>query len=408
MTPWYASRFTGLYSHLGPLPVRPHDPQLHVWSGVAAGKHEVHASGIGWDAALAGAACAGEAIERWQTYPLPGDQLVTACADEWALDEPLVPCERWVLFHAAQYASADFPFVPLTGRTRSACGGGGRARAGEPWWVPAELVYLDARPGHRHTICPGLSTGLACGRTGDPILLRGLQEVIERDAVLGAWWGHYPLEEYQIGDVLDGMRRDAGERLLRPNLTYHCFRIVTPFSAHVALVTLAGEDREGWCFSAGSACRETAAAAWEKALLEAVHGRHYVRYLKQQASEGKLRLGALPTNFAEHAVWYSLRPGDLKATIVERPQTSGTNAFPSAVEGVSQLVERLGPARPVLFRDLTPPALASEGLGWRVLRVVVPGLQPLHGDHRLPHLGGPLWAPRGPAEWGSMPPHPFP
>jgi hypothetical protein len=39
---------------------------------------------------------------------------------------------------------------------------------------------------------------------------------------------------------------------------------------------------------------------------------------------------------------------------------------------------------------------------------VVPGLQPLHGDHRFPHLGGRLWSPHGLADWAAMPPHPFP
>jgi len=43
-----------------------------------------------------------------------------------------------------------------------------------------------------------------------------------------------------------------------------------------------------------------------------------------------------------------------------------------------------------------------------VLKVVVPGLQPMHGDHLLPFLGGPLWAPRRLADWQTMPPHPFP
>ena len=57
---------------------------------------------------------------------------------------------------------------------------------------------------------------------------------------------------------------------------------------------------------------------------------------------------------------------------------------------------------------MTPPGIAQAQLGWYVLRVVVPGLQPLHGDHRLPHLGGPLWAPRGLHDWAGMPPHPFP
>jgi hypothetical protein len=47
-------------------------------------------------------------------------------------------------------------------------------------------------------------------------------------------------------------------------------------------------------------------------------------------------------------------------------------------------------------------------MDWLVLRVVVPGLQPLHGNHALAHLGGPLWAPRGLAEWRDVPPHPMP
>src|SRR5439155_15628197 len=75
---------------------------------------------------------------------------------------------------------------------------------------------------------------------------------------------------------------------------------------------------------------------------------------------------------------------------------------------MQRLTTLLGPERPVLFRSMTPPALASEQLGWHVVRVVVPGLQPLHGHHAYAHLGGPLWSPRGLADWHAMLPHPFP
>jgi ribosomal protein S12 methylthiotransferase accessory factor len=368
----------------------------------------VEAGGVGWEPGEAEGACAGEAVERLQAHPLPDDQLVTACADDWPLAEPFVPPERWVLFHPEQYRQAGFPFEPLTGRTVCPWVCCRQALTGEPWWLPAELVFLNGRAGEQHRLGPGLSTGLACGRTGEPVLLRGLQEVVERDAVVGAWWGRYPLEEYAIAEVIDGLRPDARERLLRPNLTYRCFRVLGPFSAHVMLVTIAGEDREGCCFSAGSACRETAAAGWEKALLEAVHGRHYARYLKGRHAEGRLALGRWPTTFAEHAVWYSVHPRDLGRTVLARPQPRGADPYPPGVETTALLAQRLGPDRPVLFRSMTPPALAAEGLGWHVLRVVVPGLQPLHGNHLLPHLGGPLWSPRGLAEWGQMPPHPFP
>jgi hypothetical protein len=76
-----------------------------------------------------------------------------------------------------------------------------------------------------------------------------------------------------------------------------------------------------------------------------------------------------------------------------------------SAETVSLLQEKLGRERPILFRDLTPPGLAPPE--WRVLRILIPGLQPLHGDHRFPFLGGPLWKPRRWSDWASILPHPF-
>jgi thiazole/oxazole-forming peptide maturase SagD family component len=412
MTPWYASAYTGLFRNIGALSPRPHDPQLALHSGHAASWHDatlnIEASGIGWDADAAEGACVGEAVERLQPYALPDDCVIRASCEAWPLDEPTVPPSRWVLFHPDQYRQAEFPFQPLTPQTECDWVCCRQALTGDPWWVPAEFVWLHQRHARGHRICPGLSTGLACGRVGDPILLRGLVEVIERDAVVGALWGSYELQEFNITDVLDGLRPDARQRVLRPNLTYRCFRIVSPFSDHVMIVTLTGEDREGFCFSIGTACRETAAASWNKALLEAIHDRHYVRFLKQQIADGKLQLGQWPTNFAEHAVWYGVHPHEIERTIFAAECARGRKPFRGEVETVAKLAERLGPDRPVLFRSLTPQALASEDLGWHVLRVVVPGLQPLHGNHLLPHLGGPLWSPRGLATWREMPPHPMP
>jgi thiazole/oxazole-forming peptide maturase SagD family component len=416
MTAWHASPYTGLFRSFGPFPSRPHDPPLALCAGSAAswltadgeGSASVEASGIGWDADMADGACAGEAIERLHAYPASDDHVVGASYAAWPLDEPAVPPERWVLFHSEQYRQDGFPFEPFTKETTCPWMCCRQALTGEPWWVPADFVYLHQRGRHGHGICPGLSTGLASGRTGDPILLRGLQEVIERDAVMGAWWGRYGLEEYTIDDVLSGLRSDAAERVLRLNLTYRCFRVVTPFSDHVSLVTIAGADREGWCFSVGSACRATAAAGWNKALLEAIHGRHYVRYLKKQLADGAMQLGPFPLDFAQHAVWYSVYPDRLADTVLGVKQPPGRDAFAGGAETVSTLAERLGPQRPVLFRSLTPTPLAAEGMDWHVLRVVVPSLQPLHGNHLLAHLGGPLWSPRGLADWLAAPPHPMP
>jgi ribosomal protein S12 methylthiotransferase accessory factor len=247
---------------------------------------------------------------------------------------------------------------------------------------------------------------MSCGREGDPIVLRGVQEVIERDALVGMWWGRYPLEEHDLHAVFSLLEPDLPVRLLRPNLRYRCYRVASPFSEHVTVTTLAGDDREGFSFSAGSACRETLAASWRKSLLEAVQGRHYVRFLKARNAE-RAKSIETPTDFAEHAAFYSYYPDRRQATVLEKAMKVGQRQSMEA-ETLPGLLERLEPRRPVLFRLLTPPPLSTEKMGWVVVRVLVPGLQPLHGDHRLPFLGGDLWRPHGLRPWDEMAPHPFP
>ncbi len=407
---WYESRFTGLFSQFGAIPVRPHDPQIFVCAGVlpaGGGREEALAvGGAGWNADSAEAACVGEGIERARTSALPDDQLMVTAYDNWPLDEPAVRPDQWVLFHPEQYEQPGFPFQPFTTSTRCRWVCFRKVPTGEPYWVPEELAYLDLPAGESHCICACASTGLACGQTAEHALLRGLQEVIERDAVMGAWWGRYALEEWPSRDVLKLLGEDITRRILRPNLRYRFFRIDSPFADHVTLVTLEGDDIEGYCFSIGSCCREQRQLAWEKSLLEAIQGRHYVRHLKRQMTEQGVSID-VPTTFADHAVYYSLFPERLEQTVLVNP-IAATGDGGTRKERLLELVKRLGACRPVLFRTMTPPSIARQIPDQVVVKVVVPGLHPMHGNHLLPHLGGSLWTPRGLDEWVHATPHPFP
>jgi ribosomal protein S12 methylthiotransferase accessory factor len=408
---WYVSPYTGLFVESGLMRPEAFDPDVAIWSGVSplpGPNTEPPASGgAGWDGESAEGAGIGEAIERWQSWPLPCDTAIQASFQDWPLDEPAVAPQRWVLFHPEQYALPRFPYRPFTSATvcRWVCFR--QAFSGLPVWVPEELAYLSLPPGRYAQLCPLLSTGLVCGRWDQPVLLRGLQEVIERDAVAGAAWDRYPLEEHDAESVFASLEPRLSPRLLRPNLDYRFYRVHTPLSAHVTVVTLEGADREDYCFSVGAACRETRTASWLKSLLEAVQGRYYVRFLK-----GRLRREGghlvVPASFADHALYYSAHSERLAETVLKRAVQPCPGDMAVWVEDRAALVERLGPEHPVLFRNLTPPGMAMEQLDWCVLRVVVPGLQPLHGHHALPFLGGPLWAPRGWTDWAGMPPHPFP
>lgn len=250
---------------------------------------------------------------------------------------------------------------------------------------------------------PGVSTGLSAATSPDLALLRGLQEQIERDAVMGAFWGAYGLDELDPREVWTALGRGIEQRASRLNLSYRFLRVRSPFSDHVAVVTLVGEDREGLVISIGSACRETMAQALEKAVLEAVQGRHYVRVLVSLGPGGD----GLPGDFSEHAAYFTRHPGRFAETRFGKPLPAAP--MPSSPpESAATLMARLGPARPVLFRVMTPPFAARHLPGWVVLRVVVPGLTPLHGVHAHAHLASPLWGGRPLAAWLAHPPHPFP
>jgi ribosomal protein S12 methylthiotransferase accessory factor len=407
----YDDPYTGLLTQLVRLTPRAHDPAVAITAGEMPpwfpGEQAMGCSGAGWTTDQADQACFGEALERCVARALPCDQSIQAAWSDWPAPEPAIDPASWVLFHDEQYASQGFPFEPLNRETvcRWVCCR--EAATGAPRWVPEELVFLVHRPGQppRHTV--GLSTGLSCARTADLAVLRGVQEVIERDAVMGGWWGRYPLEEWQPDAVIPTFGESCWNRVSRPSLHYRFYRIRTPFSSHVTLISLSGLDHEGWVFCVGSACRETLDESWLKSLLEVVQGRHCVRRLLARWIESGRPRSDVPTTFFEHALFYSLNRERLLETVLEHATRSGPGSIPYAWEGPKELRRRLGPDRPILFRNLTPSSLAEGFPDQVVFRVLVPGLQQLHGDHRLPFLGGPLWAPRSCADWASIPPHPF-
>lgn len=398
--------YTGILTHLSPIPRRAGDPDVSFWGGVVPPwgprDRELSLGGAGWTDDDARDACVGEAIERLQAYPLPADGIVESAFNGWPLEDPAIEPERWVLFHPDQYRSPQFPFAPFTRDTRVRWACFREAGTGLARWIPEEFGFLFHAAGDRPRIAPAYSTGLCCGRPGHPILLRGLQEAIERDGILGSWWGAYGLEEWSAASIFGELDPALPPRVRRPNLRYRFYRVKSPFSDHVTIVTVEGEDRDGFVFATGSSCRESRSQSWSKSLLEALQGAAFVRQLR--VDRGGLDWVSSLSDYAHHVAFYAANPLRLEASVFRHAAPS--SGVPSTPESFAMLRARLGPERPVLFRIMTPPGIAQEHPDWIVVRVVVPGLQPLHGNHAFPHLGGPLWkAPT--ADWISALPHPF-
>lgn len=402
---WAANPFTGPLTQLAEVPGRPHDPAVYMVAGSLAparpGDPPRSVSGAGWTLDAARRACLGEAFERAAAAPGSEDARVVASFGAWPLDEPAVDPGAFVGFHPAQYATPGFPFRPPTADLEVTWAAT-RDLDGHPAWCPAEHVFLDLPPGEDHVLAPGISTGLVAGPRRAPLVLWGLHEVLERDAVVGAWWDAYPLTRLDPVACFHALGAARAARLQRPNLEYRFFHVTSPYTRGAAMVLLEGADLEGPVVSVGAACRPTLVEALEKAALEAVQGRVYAR----QLSRIRPALPVAPlTEFADHARFYTRVPEALADTVLARAPLGD---LPPAAPPEDLASLRPGLGHPVLWRDLTPRRLASFAPDLAVLRVLVPGLQPLWGDDRFPPLGGPLWRGRDPAAFAALPPHPFP
>ena len=399
--------FTGIFQAFGPIGMEPHDPDVPMWAGTVGPSgtrwEPLRIGAAGWTFDEARSACVGEAVERFQAMPSPRDGARLGTLESFG--SAAIDPSDWVLFHPDQYEIEGFPFAPFGPSTETWWTRFRRYPDGDIAWVPEDMAYLYPRPGAEHGLVPMTSTGLATGRSHHNTVASGAREVIERDALMGMWLGAYPLHEWDASEVFAAFGPEKTARVNRPNLTFRFFRIEAPFSRNVTVVTVSGEDTVGWCFSAGAACRGDLAESFEKAMLEAVQGRIYVRYLTQNEETEVVR-ERMPASFGEHAVFYSVHPEQLAQTPFARatPETNLTR-FPS--ENLLAISDRLGPSRPILYRLTTPSMISALDPTWHVVKVVIPGLQPMHGAHQLPFLGGPHWAGRSWDDWSTITPHPF-
>ena len=396
---WYESRFSGLFRTCGYTATRAYDPDIAVWAGSPAFPNQGENPGVGgasWSRAQARIGGVGEAIERMATQALPRDSCIRSSFDVWEMDERAVEPRDWVLFHPRQYDQ--LAFEPLTRRTECEWVRCRTVRDGEPYWVPKELVFMDFNPNRTPRFCPGISTGWSAHRTTQEAVIRGVRELLERDATINAWWGYYPVYEVDREFVAQTLSIPS-KRYQRANLSYRFYRIESPFTSTATIVTVEGEDEYGWLFAVGSACASTLEKSWEKSLCEAIQDRLYVRFLMTQPAPEEF-----PTSFAEHALYYTLHPHKISRTVLDSPPTE-ESAASSKEETLDEILPGL-PHQP-LWRLTTPSQIAQLGLNWVVTRVVIPGLQPLHGSHYFPFLGGPAWEGRGLEEYGEIPPHPF-
>ena len=337
----------------------------------------------------------GESIERY----CPGhfkyeDFTLSAYSD---LDCEAVNPEDFALFSEKQYAEPDFPFSPLTASTPLRWASAFSLSHDRPVLVPASFVHipyqfdtlLEPRT-HRP-----ISTGLACGSSFAPAIYKSILEVIERDAFMIMWQNQLPCKRIDLSTVSDPFVQSILDELQVLPAECQAYLIPSDIEVPVIIVLLRSTSDQiphtviG--MSADLNPNKALMLALEEVCLSCVGiGRYAVANKDYKPAKDYSDIDTLVLR----ALAYAVDPNLSKSLEFLNPSGKQIslqdikNVFDEdMVHNIQTLVDKLGEKDlNVVVKDLT--TVDVDEVGFKVVRVVVPGMQPLDISHTQMHLGG--------------------
>ncbi|MFY9824363.1 MAG: YcaO-like family protein [Thermoanaerobaculia bacterium] len=394
------SRRVGIIRAVGPGVVYAQDPAIFSAGTVTSQlsfsqriSNPGKAGGAGETLEASLASAIGEAVERYSMLFYDKSRMILAAFRD--LGEPAVPPGLLRLHSREQVEQrrGGLAFFDDDSRLRWVWGWSlthDRARL-----VPAPLVYLgyDDGPGEA-VIGSNASTGLAAGLTREAAILSGLYEILERDAFALSWLFRQVRGKVRVDDAELRARMLAAFAMDRAEVSLELFDLTFDLPITSVLAVLRRPAEFGPALCVGAAARLNPRDAVRKSLLELGQGLSYLRVLRAQDKDwaAKEDFSDL-TSFDDHLMLYNKNPkmaAEAFAFYDSAPEgllSSLPNGATGRVKGdVERCVDLLGRAgHEVVVVDLTTPDLRETGFS--VVRVLVPGLIPLHGDHSLPYLG---------------------
>jgi ribosomal protein S12 methylthiotransferase accessory factor len=421
------SERTGLIRHVAYEELAADDPPLH-WA--RATPAEVEATGARMSLNRGGAVSAdpdravlkavGESVERYCAAQWDEDSLVAASYQE--LGPEAVHPDEFVLFYPAQYDEPAFPWSPFHTDVTVRWARGTSLLSGEPRYVPATFVYVPygAEPGCGPLWMP-ISSGLACAPSLARALYRAALEPIERDAFMIVWQNRLTRPQIDLGSVGDPFVKRLVESFERIPMRCHAVVLTLDVEVTVILGLLTSETGRPPLTVSGLGADLSPVRALALALEELAQG--FVGMRRVAAAEPDWRpsddYGDVDT---------VTRHGHAHA-VDERLVETIDFLLTGEVVGIDELIDRSSPSQVGNLRTVVDE-LGSHGFdpigvdlttedvdaaGFKVVRVVVPGLQPLDVDHARPYRGGSrlyelprkLGLSAAPADPHDFP-HPFP
>lgn len=308
-------------------------------------------------------------------------QAVAGCA----LDPTTFP-----LYAAEQYAQRAFGLRKFDPGQSIDWIWGMRISDSEPVLVPMDLVF-GRRPGPR--IYRANSNGAACHSSFHRAVLGGIYETIERDSLMVVWMNRLSLpvrESSSAATKIAGARRDFAAL----SLELTCVDITTDLDIPVTLGVLTDKLNPDFLLV-------NPVASLSRQQLDRKLDREITQFCRPYLSDRRCYTNRISASFdpqsvksfPDHLMFYQNREKIRHARFL----TSGPHRKDAMRPGATEPSEVQEELRTVLDRlsqrgyqvivvNCSVPMIRDLGL--HVVKVLIPGLQPLHAGHRYAVLGG--------------------
>jgi ribosomal protein S12 methylthiotransferase accessory factor len=337
----------------------------------------------------------GESVERYCSSQYDKEEFWFATYEELGTDA--VPPQNFALFSEKQYAQVDFPFSPMTQQTPLRWVPGYSLNRDKPVWIPAAFVYVpyEIDPLGESRVHYPISTGLACAPNLAMAIYKAILEAIERDAFMITWHNRLSRRQINLESVNDPFVQRLLSLIKGVPVCCHAWDLSLDISVPTILVVFSSTSGHPpyTVMGIGTALDPNRALiqALEEVYLSYWGMKLYARENTDYQPEPDYQNVNTPIQHGyAHAVWPELRESfkflfasDKKLSIQDLPNVSNE----SMVANVNTLVNLLNEkGLDVIIADLTTPDI--DDVGFKVVRAVIPGLQPLDVNHASRYLGG--------------------
>ncbi len=336
----------------------------------------------------------GESVERYCSGQYDANDLVLSTYDEF--EGSAVDPKRFALYSDEQYSKQDFPFSPLTHQTPLNWAEGQSLKDDKPVSVPAAFVYvpyLFDNP-KEQPFFNSISTGLACGPDLVSALYKSILEAIERDTFMIIWKNQLTLPRLDPWSSNDPFVQQLLEALKFVSLDCEAIYLTSDISVPVIIVILKREDGIPYTtmgIGADLDPNRALSQALEEAYLTFLGMSRYAKLKKDFKPRSDFSDINNPTLHAlAHAVCPELRSS--LSFLTGSKDLLSFNTLPNLstknkIYNIHTLVELLGERDlDIISFDLT--TLDIDEVGFKVVRSVIPGMQPLDINHSRRYEGG--------------------